>query len=123
MGFIWPRLIKVTRADHQAADGPDVSYGGTSRETETLVETEDGVVLEDIPCNIQARAGGRKNPTNLPADTVAAQWFINIPPGAVPEGSIKDRDFITDDLGRRFQCTADYDHSLGQRLTVDRLEL
>lgn len=123
MGFIWPRKITVTRAAHQDGDGPDVGYGGTTRETQRLAETDEGVILEDVPCNIQARAGGRKNPTNLPGDTVAAQWFVNIPPGAVPVGAIKDRDFITDDLGRRFQVTADYDHSLGQRLTVDRLEL
>lgn len=115
MSFLYPRTITITRASHQVGVGA-ISHGGKDQAKMITVAT-------DVPCNVQSKSGGRINPTGLPADTMAATWSINIPKRAgIPAGTIRDRDLIVDDLGRRFQVTADYCHSLGWRLGVDRLE-
>lgn len=117
MSFLYPRTMAVQRAAQQAAGQPLGArpYGGQSKDTMADV-------IEDVRCNVQARGQNRANPTALPADTQTAQWSINIPLGAVPvETTIQDRDLITDDLGRRFRVTHAYPHSLGWRLTCERL--
>lgn len=114
MSFLFPRTIKITRAAHQDGQGA-VGYGGMNPAQTTTV-------AEAVPASVQAKNGGRVNPTALPGDTMPAQWRILVPSGLLAEGDVKDRDFIEDDLGRRFQVTADYFHPMGASFTCDRLE-
>jgi hypothetical protein len=112
---LYPRRIKIERADHQNGEAK-VSYGGMTPE-------EFSLVLDNVPCNVQSKSSGRSNTANLPADTVVAQWQINIPRDTVADGVIKKRDIITDDLGRRFSVVADHCHPLGWKLLCDEARL
>lgn len=117
MSFLFERTITIKRARHQdtETEGLSETYGGID---ETNMET----LFEGVACSIQSRSSGRANPTGLPADTRPASWFILIPAEEAPQaGDIMDDDFVYDDLGRRFQVQADYSHSMGWRLSTDRL--
>lgn len=114
MSFLYNRVIDIRRPATQSGAGA-IEYGGL--EFAALAE-----VALAVPCNIQSAGNSRVNPAGLPGDTIPATWKINIPRGKVADGVIQDRDICRDDLGREFAVTADYSHSMGWRLTCDRLE-
>lgn len=116
MSFLYPHEIRVKRNAHQEGEGA-LGYGGTDRQ-----DGQEWVIRDPIACNIQSRSSGRQNPTGLPGDTLAAQWFIYIARRLVPEGLIREGDFVHDHLDRRFKVQAAYPHSMGWRLTCDRME-
>lgn len=80
-------------------------------------------IATGVPASIQAKGTGRGNPTGLPADASPFRWAILIPDGHLAAGAIKDGYMITDDLGRRFQVSADYSHSMGWTLNCERMEV
>lgn len=113
--FLFPRTITITRPSHQGGAVGKQDYGGQDRDAETTVAV-------DIMAGVQARGTGRSNPTDLPADPTSYRWVIVIPMGQVPEGDIKNGDYVTDDLGRRFRVAADYNHGLGWSLQAEQME-
>lgn len=80
-------------------------------------------VASDVPASIQARGGGAgKDPTGLPAGNGQVEWRAFTPLGALQDGQVQDRDYVYDDLGRRFQVIADYTNSLGANFGLIRIE-
>lgn len=115
MSFIYPRTLRITRPERQGGAGlqPYLSE-------KTLSET---LVVDGVPASIQLRREGTDNKTGLPADAKSPLWDVMIPRWAgVVDGTVLDRDIVTDDLNRRFQVVADYADSLGPNFRVQRLE-
>lgn len=92
-------------------------YGGVTACNETPL-------FNGVPCSIQKKNMSSAITVKLPADVAnRTLWTIFIPLSAgIPNGAIKDRDIIVDDLGIRYQTTADYWNSLGYALICERLE-
>lgn len=116
MSFLYERLISISRPDVDLDVGAQ-SYSGVSIDTETLL-------FENIPATVQASSGSsRPSTAEMPAAAPAPiQWKILIPRGKIANGAIQTKDIITDDLGRRFQVSADYCHSMGWTLMTIKLE-
>lgn len=115
MSFIYPRVISITRPEAQTGVGFQTAYAADTKAQETQIAS-------GLPASIQARSSTGKNPVALPADGKAQTWRIMIPKSVSVLGQIKNRDIVTDDLGNRFQITADYWNSLGYNLICERLE-
>lgn len=117
MSFLFPHLIRIDRPAHQADPAAGAGgYGGIDPEQTTQIAV-------GVRASVQRKGTGRSNPTALPGDATPYRWAILIPLSAnIPPGDIKDRDIVTDDLGRRFQVAADYNHSMGWTLDAERLE-
>lgn len=116
MSFLYPRLVSVSRPTGPTGAGY-VGYSGVNTSTETPV-------IANVPANIQAkttlsRSSGGALPAAPPGPIV---WRVFIPLNAVPKGTIKDRDIITDDEGNRFVVEASYWNSMGWNLATIRLE-
>jgi hypothetical protein len=114
MSFLYPRTATITRPAAQSGEGK-VAYGGQTQAGETNVAA--GVV-----CNIQLRREGQKNTTGLPGDANRPTYDVRIPKAALANGTVRDRDIVTDDLGHRYVVQSDYWDSLGYALRVERLE-
>jgi hypothetical protein len=113
--FLYPRSATISRpAPGQTAGGLQ-GYGGRTEAAETII-------AEGVPCSVQARREGTRNPPGLPADGNKASWRIMTPLGAVADGFVCDNDVFTDDLGRRYGVLADYTNSLGGCFYCERLE-
>ena len=95
----------------------DAGYSGQSSDNMTAIAS-------GVSCSIQFKRPSGGLAARLPADVVAKSiWVIFIPLAAgVANGTILDRDVITDDLGYRYQVAADYWNSLGYALGCERLE-
>lgn len=115
MGFIYPRTIRIARPGAQTGVGFNSTYAGEQA-------AKENVIACDLQASIQARSTGTKGQVGLPGDGSKNVWRILMPRGALADGQIKNMDLVTDDLGRRFQVTADYTNSLGADLFVERLE-
>lgn len=116
MGFIYPRTIAVTRPPAQ----PDkAGFQGNAPAAERGSETS---VAASLRCSIQLHGRQGKNPTGLPDDTDADEWEILIPKGACARGTLREGDICTDDLGERYQITANYWNSLGYALRALKLK-
>ena len=114
--FLYPRVATIRRPNHQVSPAAGVmAYGGVDQSAMTTIAT--GIV-----CNVQSRGTGRRDAEHLPADATPYLWNVNIPLGQVAEGVIRDRDVLTDDLGRRLVIEAAYSHSMGWRLACASLE-
>ncbi len=111
MSFIYPRTLKITRpgAQPSANVGDQGAAPNGDRATETLV-------LDAVRASIQVRGRQGKSQVGLPADADQAEWEILIPRSACARGTIQENDFITDDLGERYQVSANYWNSLGYAL-------
>lgn len=112
MSFVYPRKITITRPATNNGIGA-VDYQGLDLQAETIV-------VSNISASIQQAQQTRKPDANLPADTARGTiWniFFN-----QPNGTVKDRDFITDDLGIRYQVLAAYWNSLGYKAECERLQ-
>lgn len=115
MSFLYPRVVSVRRPAAQTGVGFQTGYAGNTRAQET-------VVAADLRASIQLTREGQKNPVGLPGDGTRPAWDIFIPYGDAAAGSILDRDFIEDDLGRRFQVVADNPDSLGYAIRAEKVE-
>lgn len=116
MSFLYPRTIAVTRPTGPSGVG-NVGYSGVLPSTETPV-------VSSAPANIQAKTTLSRTYTGaLPAAPPGPiVWRVYIPFKAVPKGTIKDRDIITDDQGIRYQVEAAYWNSMGWNLACIILE-
>lgn len=103
-------LVSIARPAGVSGVG-DVGY---STPQETTVAT-------GVPAFISAKKDTGNQPVNLPGSiSKRTYWEISI---YAPIGTIKDRDIITDDLGYRYQVTAnDWNSPLGYLLLAERLE-
>lgn len=115
MSFLYPRTATISRPSLAQSDGGVQAYGGRTLAGETII-------AQDVPCSVQARREGNRNPPGLPGDGNKASWRILTPLGAVKDGFVRDNDVFTDDLGRRFGVLADYTNSLGGNFYCERLE-
>ncbi len=84
--------------------------------------SDETIVTTGLPCSIQARREGVNSPTALPGGATQPLWYVFIPAGAAPLGTIQNLDIVIDDLGNRHQVIQDYWDSLGYRLSVIRLQ-
>lgn len=114
--FLFDRVIAVTRPTGQTGVGAQ-GYSGVQQGTETPV-------VSNIPACIQSRAtssrlGRELFPAAAPGPIV---WRVFIPENMVADDVIKDRDIITDDLGRRFQVEAAYPTQMGWNIAAVILE-
>lgn len=115
MSFLFPRTVTIRRPNHQGGGAGKKGYGGKS-------DAQMTDIAADVPASVQAKGTGRANPTGLPGDASPFRWVILIPDGHIAPGAIRDGDYVEDDLGRRFQVSADYAHSLGWTLNSERME-
>ncbi|VVC76000.1 hypothetical protein AQUSIP_13010 [Aquicella siphonis] len=114
MSFIYPRTISISRPNPTTGIGA-LPYQG-------LDPTDETVLFTGIPASIQSR-GATANKAGLPADTKGTPvWVIIIPLQYCPNGSILERDVITDDLGNRYQVAAAYWNSLGYQCESEKLQ-
>ena len=117
MSFLYPRTCTISRPVPAQGSGGVQGYGGRTQERGVAT-----VIADGVPCSIQARREGTRNPPGLPADATKASWRIFMPLGAVSDGQVRDTDVITDDLGRTFGVLADYTNSMGACFLCERLE-
>ena len=114
---MYPRTIAVTRPSAPVGVGYTGAYSGELKSSETAV-------VSGIAANIQAkttmaRVYSNALPSAAPGPIV---WRVFIARGVVADSVIKDRDIITDDLGRRFQVEAAYVNSMGWNIACILLE-
>lgn len=114
MGFLYPRTVAIHRPAGQPGVGA-LGYGGQVVAQETVVAT-------GIAASIQMQREGQRNPTGLPGDGKQASHFVFIRRAALALGTVKSRDIVIDDLGRRYAVMDPYWDSLGYRLSVLVLE-
>lgn len=112
MSFIYPRTIKITRPQILSAVGSQ-PYQGLNSATETLIS-------ENIAASIQKHRTSKKPIENLPSDIEDTTGWRIFFKGNL--GLVNDRDIITDDLGERYQVTANYWNSLGYTCDCEKLE-
>jgi hypothetical protein len=113
--LFYPHLIKITRPTTAGNLGA-APYSGETPANEA-------VVAEKIPAAIQLGSGAGKPEGKLPGDAPrTTYWRVLIPSNAIPAGSVRNRDIVTDEAGLRYQVTAAYMTILGYKLVVERLE-
>lgn len=114
---LWPRTISVTRLETISTVGA-LPYQGTTQAAETTLIT--GII-----CNISASSSGRNSSGagGLPDDSPGPiKWTVELPPSVMPTMPlVTERDFIYDDLGRRFQVDAYEPTTLGAKIDTVRL--
>jgi hypothetical protein len=112
MSFMYPRLISVTRPDTTSGVGA-IGYQG-------LLPTNETTVVTDVPANIQRMENTRALAADLPGDVArGSMWAIFF---KLPNGTVLDRDIITDDLNVRYQVAAAYWNSMGYKAICERLQ-
>jgi hypothetical protein len=112
--FLYPRTIEIHRPGVVAAPGSAnvatlvASYSGETIATETVLFT-------GIPASIQYKDRDLRPTSPLPADaTRPGGWNIYIPLSAgIANGSVAENDIVVDEVGRRYQIEAAYNHPLG----------
>jgi hypothetical protein len=115
MSFLYDRIITITRAAAQTGAGLQ-AYGGD-------VEANETVILAGQAAAVQAMRQGMANKPGLPLDTRMAEWRIYFRMALGFDATlVQDRDFVTDDLGRRFQVVSAYPNPMGWRLSCQRME-
>ena len=87
-------------------------YGGA-------VPADETVVASGIAASIQQKKDGKKPEAGLPGDGKNSAWRIFF---TQPNGTVQDRDIITDEFGIRYQVTAAYWNSLSYNCLCERLE-
>ena len=110
MSFIYHRTIAITRPTHPSGVGA-VAYGGQVPSGETPV-------ISGLPASIQLSKSGGKG-MDLPGDSKDTMWRIFF---MAPNGTVKEQDVITDDLGERYQVSGAYWNSLGYRCLCLKLQ-
>lgn len=112
MSFMYPRTITITRPAVTSSVGA-IGYQGLDPTNETTIQS-------GVPANIQRAENVRQLYENLPGDVARGSvWriFFNL-----PNGTVLDRDIITDDLNVRYQVMASYWNSMGYKAICERLQ-
>lgn len=120
MSFLYPRRVSILRPNSTKATAVgDVGYNADRG------ATDDTVIAECLPANIEFDRKGQRNPMGLPTDAVdQPTWRIFIPRRAAALGTIQSRDIVVDDLGQRYQIAGPpYWNSLGYQLRALSLEV
>lgn len=124
---IYPRTITIKRSRTAAAQTPDVglmSYQGREQTTTPGAPEGEDTIITGVACSIQARRSGRTRGMMVEGDVAdKPEWVIMIPPRAVPQYTIRDRDIVIDDEGYRYMVAANYWNSLGWKLMTIRMEV
>lgn len=112
MSFMYPRIIRITRPNTSNAIGAQ-PYQGLNTTNETVIAT-------NIPANIQETKESRQPSTDLPGDVIRQTlWNIFF---KLPNGTVNERDIITDDLNLRYQVTGAYWNSMGYNCLCEKLQ-
>jgi hypothetical protein len=116
MSFLYDRTIAISRAASQSGPGLQ-AYGGD------VPGANETAIASGISASIQARRMGQRNDPNLPLDATKGEWriYFRMAPG-FNATLVQDRDFVTDDLGRRFQVAAAYPTPQGFELRCFKME-
>src|ERR1035437_5548896 len=124
MSLLYPRLIEVRRLKTNSDDQNAVGLAGYSGAEQSTTSAQGGTVMfTGVAASIQAGTTGRKRDSALPQDAVfAPTWDIFIPLSGLAKGSVRDRDFIVDDEGYRYEVSQNYWNILGYKLTCIREE-
>lgn len=126
MSFLYPRSVSIYRSASQPSG--TAGYGAQPyQEPSGLLDTSvfaSTPIFTAIACSIQQKAQGRGTTQDLPGDTKTTVLYrIFIPKRTLPLGSIMSRDFLLDDIGRRYHVTDPYWNSLGYNLFCMILEM
>lgn len=126
MSFLYPRTISIFRG--AAAPSGSAGLGEQPyQEAGALIDTSvfsTTPIFTGIPASIQQKAQGKGTTENLPGDAkTTAPYRIFIPRRSLALGTVKSRDFITDDIGRRYHVIDPYWNSLGYNLLCMILEM
>jgi hypothetical protein len=115
MGFMYPRVVSVTRQP--------VSTGGGYKGYSGMDPSVEQTLYSDLRASIQLARDRGKPEANLPADAGKTLWKVLMPlSSGVTVGSVLRGDIVTDDTGQRYQVVAPYINSMGPNLLVERLE-
>src|SRR5712692_671971 len=113
MGFIYPRVISISRPGAQTGAGA-VGYGGQVPSNETYVAS-------NTPAAIQHKRYFGKT-AGLRGDVGrSSDWQILFT--GLAQGAVQNRDIVTDDLGNRYQISAAYWNSMGWNCAAEILEV
>ena len=97
-------------------------YWGPSQTVAASGAGESGIV-SNVPCATTATSGKATGTGEVPSDAPGpTRWRFYLPISICPEGSIKDRDIVTDEAGARHQVTAADWTAIGYKLEAIRLE-
>lgn len=114
MSFLFPRIVQITRPNPTTGVGA-LGYQG-------LLKTNETILFTDIPASIQGR-GSTAQRAGIPGDAKSTPvWVVIIPLMYCSNGSIIERDIITDDLGNRYQVSSAYWNSLGYQAECEKLQ-
>ena len=98
MSFLYPRTISVSRESLNTTPGQQ-PYAGISPSNETII-------VSGLAAHIQVERSGPATRAALPADAAGESiWRILFKSS---NGLVQARDFITDDLGNRYQVISVY---------------
>jgi hypothetical protein len=124
MQTLYPRTIEIHRLKTVAGNSDAIGLTGYSgAEQPSSSPRGETVLFTGIPASIQAGTTGRKKDSALPQDAVfAPTWDIFIPKKSVAKDQIRDRDYILDDQGYRYEVAQNYWNILGYKLICIRQE-
>lgn len=125
--LLYPRTITIRRANTVAGTTDavgDVGYSGDVNSVQVASNPQGETVLfTKVSCSIEPTSPGRPTGAGLPGDsTHHPRWTVNIPPGQVPDGAIRDRDIFVDDQSYRYEVIQAYWTPLGWQIPALRLE-
>ena len=112
---LFPETIKIVRPYTPTGVGT-VGYGGA-------VQSQEKLIVKDIPANIHMATSGRVNATSgVPSDSPEMKWTITLPAAVMQTMPlIMERDVIYDGKGRRFQVAGYEPYTLGG--TIDTIRM
>jgi hypothetical protein len=109
-------IISISRLPADTADGPQ-DYARSDPKNAT-------VIYSNIVADIQQKSPSRKPPANLPGDTAIDFFYeIFISARVLPRGSLKERDYITDENGAIYQVIVPYWTIFGYQPFCEKLQL
>lgn len=128
MSFIYGRTVAITRPAAETAAGLN-TYAGLKIATETAVigaitysNANTFVSLVGIPANIGDDDSDRGGGPMYPASARRMEYRITLRLSDAAIGAIREQDFVTDDIGKRYQVSAATYTSLGYQLRASLLE-
>ena len=128
VNLLYPSMIAVHRLQTVAGSTDaigGVGYSGAEQAPAPADPQGELVLFTCVPASIQSGTTGRKRSgaSNLPLDALTAPtWYIFTPATALARDSVRDRDFILDDEGYRYEVgQADWQVT-GYKLTCIRVE-
>jgi len=112
---LYDRTVTITRPALATTSG-DAGYLG-------LEEANETVIASNIPASIQFDRHGTRPDARVPSDAEGRTlWKIFLPvTPALPLGSLRQTDVVTDDQGLRYQIEAPYWTALGYDIRAELL--